>query len=274
MVTVKKGFCIAKFPGLLILTIVSTIWISSQVSTVHATPSTVTPFVVKITYPHKGQQVGIGHNVTLLGTSSYNATSKCQVSIIVHNTRPYQNTTPIGQGTENYSQWKYTLTSTYTALREGINRVTAKLTCNSNPVFTKFHSINLTGINQPIISQQQIATKSNSTASPFFLPTSFSLASASPNSTNSTNTPSILPVSVNSSSVIGPSSTESSSSSSSGHGHIHHHSSSSSSSGNSHTHSGSENHDNGNGGHSSGSHQGGGAGHDFFHGAFSHFGGF
>jgi len=316
MVTFKERSFIAKFPGILVLTIVSTIWISSQVSTVHGMPATTTPLVVKITSPHKGQQVGIGHNVTLLGTSSHNASSKCQVSIIVDKKRPYQNTIPMGQGAGNYSEWKYTLAPTYTALTEGMNRVTAKLTCNSNPVFTKFYSINLTGINQPTTSQpqQQIAIRSNGTTSPFFLPTSFSLASAVSNSTlassNSTSPPSVLPVSVNSSSLIDPSATLSSSSSSSGHSHVHnhshhtHHSSSSSgedhsssssgedhsssssgedhsssssgedhssSSSSSHIHSGSENHNNGNGGHSSDSHHR--SGHDFFHGAFSHFGG-
>jgi hypothetical protein len=143
--------------------------------------ATSTTLVVKITWPHKGQQVGIGHYVALLGTSNYNSSSKCQVSIIVDKKRPYQNTIPIGQGANNYSEWKYTLAPTYTALTEGINRVTAKLTCNANPVYTKFYSINLTGINQPTTSQprQQIAIRSKGTTSPFFLPTSFSLASAS-----------------------------------------------------------------------------------------------
>ena len=287
---------ITKLLWILILTIVSTIWISSQVGTVHAIPATTTPMVVKITSPHKGQQVGIGHNVTLLGSSNYNASSKCQVSIIVDNKRPYQNTIPIGQGVDNYSQWKYTLVPTYTALNEGINRVTAKLTCNASPVLTKSYSINLTGINQPPATsqppQQQIAIKSNGTTSPL------SLASALSNNTlaqsnsisNRTNTTSVLPVSGNGSSLIDPPSTQSSSSFSSGHGQIHHHShhthhssSNSNSSGssehhqsssrNSHTHSESENHNNGHGAHSSDSHHSSGGGHDFFHGAFSHFGG-
>ena len=264
-------------------------------STVHGIPVTTLPLAVKIISPHKGQQVGIGHNVTLLGTSSYNATSKCQVSIIVDNNRPYQNTTPIGQGVDNYSQWKYTLVPTYTALTEGMNRVTAKLTCNANPALTKFYSINLTGINQPTTTsepQHQIAIKSNNTTSPSLPPFSFSLTSARSNSTlapsNSTNTPSVLPVSVSNSSLADPSSTHSSSSSSSMHSHVHHHhshhthhsssdssssrsdhhssSDSSSSSGSDHHSSGS--HDNGNSNHSSDFHHGDGAGHDFFHGSF------
>jgi hypothetical protein len=277
MVNFKERSYVAKILWILILTIISTIWISSQISTVHGIPATTTPLVVKITFPHKGQQVGIGNNVTLLGTSSHNSSSKCQVSIIVDKKRPYQDTIPIGHGGDNYSQWKYTLAPTYTGLTEGMNRVTAKLTCDANPTLTKFYSINLTGINQSQ-PQQQIAIKSNGTTLPFFLPTPISFASAV---SNSTNTPSIIPVSANSSSLIGPSTTQSSGSSSSDHSHIHHHSD--------HTHHSSTNSDSGSSSSSSSKHHsskhhtsssgsghthdnGDGGGHDFFHGAFSHFG--
>ena len=289
MVTVKEGPVAAKSHGILILAILSMIWISSQVGTVHGiVPTTPTPFVVKITSPHRGQQVGIGHNVTLLGSSNYNASSKCQVSIIVDKKKPYQNTIPIGHGADNYSQWKYTLSPTYTALTAGANRVTAKLTCNANPAFTKSYSINLTGINQPPATsqpspQQQIAIKSNGTTSPL---SSASVLSnntlAQSNSTlNRANTTSVLPVSANSSSLIDPSSTHPSSSPSGGHSHTHHpshhthHSSSSSSSehNHSHTHTGSDSHNSNDGGDSGDSRHGSGGGHDFFHGAFSHFGG-
>ena len=292
METFKGRSCQTEFRGILILTVISTIWISSQITMAHGITATTIPVQVKITSPYKGQQEGIGNNVTLLGTSTYNATNKCQVSIIVDNTRPYQDTIPTGQGTGNYSEWKYNLAPTYAALREGMNRVTAKLTCDANPIFTKFYSINLTGITQPTsTSQQQIATRSNGTASPFFLPTSFSLA---PAPSNSTSTPSVLPIALNSSSTIDPSSTQSSSASSGAHSHSHnhshhsdhssssdssssshdHHSSSSDSSSSSHDHhssssdSSSSSHD-----HHSSSHTVG-SGHDFFHGAFSHFGGF
>jgi hypothetical protein len=298
MVTVKEGPVAAKSHGILILAILSMVWISSQVGTVHGiVPTTTTPFVVKITSPHRGQQVGIGHNVTLLGSSNYNASSKCQVSIIVDKKKPYQNTIPIGQGADNYSQWKYTLSPTYTALTAGPNRVTAKLTCNANPTFTKSYSINLTGINQPSSttpqpSQQQIAIKSNGTTSPLSSASVLSNSTlAQSNSTlNRANTTSVLPVSANSSSLIDPSSTHASSTPSGGHSNTHHpshhthhsssssssehdHSSSSSSSehDHSHTHTGSDSHNSNDGGHSGDSHHGSGAGHDFFHGAFSHF---
>src|SRR5215831_10692498 len=124
----------------------SSIWIFS----VSAFPQQQTSPDVKITDPAKGQQVAIGKNLTLSGTSSYNATSNCGVFVIVDGVRPYQKTTPIGQkGGNDYSKWKYTFTPAYAGtIREGIDRITAKLLCQANPVnLTKFYSINVTGMN-------------------------------------------------------------------------------------------------------------------------------
>jgi hypothetical protein len=98
----------------------STIWISS----VSALPQQQTSLGVKITDPAKGQQLAIGKNLTLTGTSSYNATSNCGVFVIVDGIRPYQKTIPIGQaGGNDYSKWKYTLTPAYAGtIREGVAR--------------------------------------------------------------------------------------------------------------------------------------------------------
>jgi hypothetical protein len=83
---------------------------------------------VKITDPAEGKRVATGKNLTLLGTSNYNPTSNCGVFIIV-DIKPYQKTTPIGQaGGNDYSKWKYALTSAYAGtIEEGNNRITAKL---------------------------------------------------------------------------------------------------------------------------------------------------
>jgi len=54
---------------------------------------------MKITNPAKGQQMAIGKNLTISGTSNYNATSNCGFFVIVD------------------------------AVREGINRITSKLLC-------------------------------------------------------------------------------------------------------------------------------------------------
>jgi hypothetical protein len=274
------------FPGIFILTLfVSTIWISStQVNVVHAIPdqkqlATIKPISVKITDPIKGQQIGIGKNLTLLGTSKYNATSNCQVFVIVDGMRPYQKTIPIGQaGADDYSKWRYALDPTYAgSVKEGINRITAKLLCNTNPTtLTKFYSINITGVNETLPKPQHLAIRSNNTAAPFFLPVS-SFASAQLNNTNS---PPISPASVNSSALITPpsapsissSSPSSESSSSSGDHHSIHSTSSNSDS--------ASDHHSGNSGGSDNNHHrhknsgGGGGGTELIRGIISHFRGF
>jgi hypothetical protein len=278
------------FPGILILTLfVSTIWISSiQVSMVHAIPdqthlATIKPISVKITDPIKGQQIGVGKNLTLLGTSKYNATSNCQVLVIVDSTRPYQKTIPIGQaGADDYSKWRYALAPTYAgSIKEGINRITAKLLCNTNPTtLTKFYSINVTGVNETLPKQQPLAIRSNNTVAPFFLPVSSSFQSAP---LNNTNAPPILPVSVNSSALITPLSapsisSSSASSGSSGSNGDHHSNHGTSSSGDTHTtksdHHSSHSGGGGNNHHHHKNNGVGGGGSNLIRGIISHFRGF
>ena len=59
------------FLAIIMISFASTIWISS----VSALPQQQTLVGVKITNPAKGQQLVIGKNLTLSGTSSYNSTS-------------------------------------------------------------------------------------------------------------------------------------------------------------------------------------------------------
>jgi hypothetical protein len=74
---------------------------------------------------------------------------------------------PIGQaGGNDYSKWKYTITPAYGTIREGINRITAKLVCQANPAsLTKFYSINVTGVNGNVPKQFSAITGSNTTNS-------------------------------------------------------------------------------------------------------------
>jgi hypothetical protein len=151
----------------------STIWLSS----VSALPQQQTSLGVKITNPVRGQQVAIGRNLTLSGTASYNATSSCGVFVIVDGVRPYQKT-PIGEtGGNDYSKWKYTFTPTYVGtIREGINRITAKLLCQAIPVnLTKFYSINVTGMNGIVPKQSSAITRSNTSVAPLSSNSSSSL---------------------------------------------------------------------------------------------------
>lgn len=104
---------------------------------------------VKITYPDKGQQVPVDSNLRVIGESTDNATSgNCQVSVIVNNVKPYQPATGNTAGGENdYSIWNFLLTPKYTAIKQGPNKITAKLSCLATPAnLTKWYSLNVTGV--------------------------------------------------------------------------------------------------------------------------------
>src|SRR5918911_854812 len=103
---------------------------------------------IKITSPTRGQQVPVGKDLTVSGTSIDNAASNdCKVSVIVNKVRPYQNTTAAGAGgAADYSKWNFVLTSKYTTIKPGENRITAKYECASNPDANSFSSVNITGI--------------------------------------------------------------------------------------------------------------------------------
>ncbi len=145
---------------------------------------------VKITSPIKNQRVPVG-SLTISGTSTHNTTSDCQVSVIVNNVKPYQNATAIGSGGNNdYSKWNFNLAPKYTTIKEGTNKITAKLSCADNPNLKKFYSVNITGVaasnNNTVQQQQTVITpqspppssstttttkNNNNTGSPLLLPT-------------------------------------------------------------------------------------------------------
>jgi hypothetical protein len=103
---------------------------------------------VKITLPKSGESVPTSGNLTIMGTSSDTGTSACQVSVIVNDVKPYQTAAAAGNGGANdYSQWKYTVTPNYTAIKEGQNKITSKITCPGGAVgLTKWFGINVTGV--------------------------------------------------------------------------------------------------------------------------------
>jgi hypothetical protein len=102
---------------------------------------------IKITSPTRGQQVPAGKDLTVSGTSMDNATANCQVSVIVNNIKPYQNATAAGTGgAADYSKWNFDITSKYTTIKPGQNRITSKYECASNPTSKGFSSVNVTGV--------------------------------------------------------------------------------------------------------------------------------
>jgi hypothetical protein len=101
---------------------------------------------VKIISPITGQQVPAGE-LTISGISTDNITTDCQVSVDVNDVKPLQNATATGPGGVNdYSTWQFTYTEDYQLIQEGVNELTSKLSCLSNPTnVTKYYSVNVTG---------------------------------------------------------------------------------------------------------------------------------
>jgi hypothetical protein len=120
---------------------------------------------VRITSPTKGQEVPIGKDLMIAGISISNATSHCQVFVIVNSVKPYQNATANGPGgASDYSKWNFVLTSKYTAIKEGPNnKITAKQSCTTNPGKPSFYSVYITGV---LASTVPSAPRGNPTMTP------------------------------------------------------------------------------------------------------------
>jgi hypothetical protein len=116
---------------------------------------------VKISSPAKGQQVPIGI-LTISGTSTDDPVHNCQVSVLLNGIKPYQRTIPTGQnsgvggGANDYSTWKYSFTPGYAVIKEGINKITSKISCspvNTLTSLSKWYSVNVTGVVNTKIQQ-------------------------------------------------------------------------------------------------------------------------
>ena len=135
---------------------------------------------VKITSPAKGQQVPIG-GLTISGTSTDDPVDNCQVSIILNGVKPYQETNATGPGSEpgkatDYSTWKYRFTPSYAVIKEGVNKITSKISCTpSKPTsvasLAKWYSVNVTGVaNMKMLQQGQASLPSNTTTAATIAP--------------------------------------------------------------------------------------------------------
>jgi hypothetical protein len=139
--------------GILVFTLWNNVAVYAQNTTIAGNNTTTTSQQhvpkIKITSPTRGQQLPVGKDLTVSGTSIDNATSNCQVAVIVNNVKPYQNATAAGTGgAADYSKWNFALTSKYTTIKQGDNRITARFECVDNPATKGFSSVNVTGANQ------------------------------------------------------------------------------------------------------------------------------
>ena len=108
---------------------------------------------VNITSPERGKTIPVNSSLTVSGKSTDNPFDEiCQVSAIVNSVRPYQPATAngsIGQASD-YSKWFFILSPNYTSIKEGINEITARLSClpsiTTGNNLTKWYSVNVTGV--------------------------------------------------------------------------------------------------------------------------------
>src|SRR6187200_2184936 len=153
-------------------------------------PSSPSVAKIKITSPTKGQQVPVGKDLTVSGTSIDNATSNdCKVSVIANKVRPYQPATATGTGgAADYSKWKFDITSKYTAIKPGQNRITAKYECGNNAALTSFSSVNVTGVQgtaatpTATTTNATVGAKTTTSSSTGLTPTPSSSSTPLPNS--------------------------------------------------------------------------------------------
>ncbi len=178
---------LASYVGITMVTmLLFSLWIDiSWIDTTYAAASP-NKAEVKITSPSKGQQVQPG-GILVSGTSSANATTDCTVSVVINGIRPYQRAVPTGHGGANdYSNWTFTATQKYTVIKQGQNKMTAKMSCPQNLNFTKFYSVNVTGVAG---KAQQHLVNNTTTTGTGFPPSLPSVATPTNSTTPSSSTP-------------------------------------------------------------------------------------
>jgi hypothetical protein len=89
---------------------------------------------IKIQSPKAGSTVTFGEgDLVISGKSSDDATSDCKVGVRINDKSPYQPAVAAGPAGQNdYSSWKFTPNATYGSLKEGVNKITARLTCTTH----------------------------------------------------------------------------------------------------------------------------------------------
>ena len=107
------------------------------------------PPTIEITSLQEGEGVPVGE-LTIEGVSSDDQESDCQVYADLNDITPMRNVTANdlgGGGDDDFSRWTFTYSEDYQLIKEGVNELTAKISCfgdGSTPV-SEWHSINVTG---------------------------------------------------------------------------------------------------------------------------------
>ena len=87
------------------------------------------------------------HILAIFGTSSDNAKTRCTLSALLNDERPYQNTHTVDHPGDDYSKWTFTFDPYYTLIKEGQNEIVSKIVCENDGgiKITAFNKVNVTG---------------------------------------------------------------------------------------------------------------------------------
>jgi hypothetical protein len=100
-------------------------FVSSSSSTSSSDPTD-----IEIVYPISDQTSSIDRDLEISGISNYDPSSVCTVSVIVNDVKPYKKTIPTGGNKKTeFFTWKYVIESDSNPIRQGDNKVTARLLC-------------------------------------------------------------------------------------------------------------------------------------------------
>lgn len=146
--TIMKKF-IPRKSETLVLILVFEIFLASTSLSNSSTYAQQTPneMGLKITSPTAGQQVPIDRLI-IFGTSTDNATTDCQIYINSNVLKPFKKVLASGPGGINdYSTWTFIYNGNYRVITQGVNKLTAKLTCYVNHTnLIKWYSVNVIGV--------------------------------------------------------------------------------------------------------------------------------
>jgi hypothetical protein len=85
---------------------------------------------IEIVYPNSDQTANTENDLEISGISNYDPRNTCHVSVIINDVKPYRKTIPTGGDMKSdYSTWKYVIESDSNTIRQGDNKITARLLC-------------------------------------------------------------------------------------------------------------------------------------------------
>jgi len=134
-----------------LLSLLAAIWINNFAFAQEQQQPSTNTMGVKITSHTLWEKVPVGE-LTISGTSTDNQTTNCQVYVDINDQKPFQIAIATGpNGANDYSRWTFTYTDKYYLIVDGLNDLTAKLSCidddnNNAAEVTKYYSVNVIGV--------------------------------------------------------------------------------------------------------------------------------